>query len=1011
MPSLSLLFGFGFTLSSLASATKYTAQDTYAGSSFFDSFNFVTEEKTNGFVKYVDRSRAESQGYINYKDGDAIFGVDYKSKLDSSSGKDVGRESVRLEGKKEYNKGLFVLDVKHMPGGICGTWPAFWSLGREPWPVKGEIDIIEGVNMNSVNKFVLHTDTQCKTDGKGQTGAQSLYNCALDSPSGASGCDVNDVNTSTYGAGFNANVGGYYVTEWQADGIRMWFFPRGSAPKSLQTGEPDTSEFGTPNANFQGDCDIEKRFMDQRFIFTNTFCGDWAGNVYANSGCPMYSGLSGMDSCKKYVAENPAVFKDAYWRISSFKTYNKRMLSSSSSVAPSSTHASSSSVRVSSSTPVSSSVHISSSSVYASSSVQASSSSVQASSSSAHVSSSVAHISSALSSSVIYSSATPTPHVSSSIYDPASTPAASSSYPHSIPSSVASSTTPPDYVSSSSEAHGFSSIYSPSISYDYTSSSAIISSVTETPYSHGISSSIYSAFASETPYPNDSPSINPSASSSYAVSSDVSSIYPSETPYSSSSVVYSSETPYDSSIYPSGTSSSSAYPDVTSYPVDKSSSSTPVSPNPSSAPIYSAYPEDDGYEYGSISSKTLHASSKASEYPIMSTTGASSMPSGYPAFSSKYPEASSKVPDHDNEYPATSSKASDYGTYPAVSAKVTEHSKYPVASSSAPVYGDDHPSYPISSPIPVYESYPVSTPGVKSTPAYADYPELPSFTPLYSTYPAVSSKPSYDDQQSSDSYKTTTAYETTYVDICPTGYTTITTKVTAIQTPAPYPTTDAHYAPPGFEVMTKYCAQGCGEGPKTVTVTVPCSKCQASMPVYGKPTDKVSSVYSKSTDVPSKPTGNAPYTPAQPIKPSTPEDSTTKITATEIVTLTKIPVPESQYYATHPSIASASAISIKYPDSDLGKSSTNSRPVVPTGYAGSDKPYPTASAPSSKPVYPTVAGHAGGNITMSYGTGASAAGKPTQTGYEASEFTGAASGVQVGGVVAGAVAVFAAMMM
>ncbi|KAJ4313860.1 hypothetical protein N0V94_006726 [Neodidymelliopsis sp. IMI 364377] len=332
MPSLSLLLGVGATLSSSVLANKYAVQDVYAGSSFFDAFNFVTEEKTNGFVNYVDRTRAESQGYISVEHGDAIFGVDYTSKLDSSAGKDTGRESVRLEGKKEYNKGLFVLDLKHMPGGICGTWPAFWSLGREPWPVKGEIDIIEGVNKNSANSMVLHTDTKCKTNGQGQTGVQNLYDCALDSSSGTTGCGVSDTSAKSYGTAFNANEGGYYVTEWQAEGIKVWFFPRGSAPASLTTGEPDTSEFGTPSANFQGDCDIEKRFMDQRFIFSNTFCGDWGGNVYANSGCPMYSGLSGMDSCKKYVAENPQVFKDAYWRVGSFKTYNKRTVSSSSSV-------------------------------------------------------------------------------------------------------------------------------------------------------------------------------------------------------------------------------------------------------------------------------------------------------------------------------------------------------------------------------------------------------------------------------------------------------------------------------------------------------------------------------------------------------------------------------------------------------------------------------------------------------------------------------------------------------
>jgi hypothetical protein len=849
-----------------------------------------------------------------------------------------------------------------MPGGICGTWPAFWSLGREPWPVKGEIDIIEGVNQNTNNNFVLHTDTQCKVNGMGQTGTQALYDCALDSPSKSTGCGVTDTRGSSFGKGFNAVDGGYYVTEWQAEGIKIWFFPRGSQPHSLLSDEPDTTTFGEPAASFQGDkgdCDIEKRFLDQRFIFSNTFCGDWGGNVYAQSGCPMYQGLDGMGSCKKYVAENPEVFKDAYWRVGSFKTYNKRAITSSSSIAPSSTpHASSSSVLVSSS-----SSHVSSSSVVVSSS-------------SVHVSSSsVAHSSSALSSSVApSSSATPTPHASSSVY-PSSSAVASSSYPIDVSSSaisssvvysstvpVSASSTPYGTATSSSVAHDYSSGISSSASETPYVSSSI--SASETPYSPSVSSTMSSASTSETPYASGSSSIYPSASSSYAISSDVSSLYP----YSSSSIVYSSETPY-----PSG-SSSSAYPDVSSYPVEsKSSSSTPV--YSTSAPVYSVYPEGDGYEYGDKSSKTPDASSKSSEYPLVS----------------------SKVPDYGNGYAVASSKGSEYNVYPTASSESSQYGSYPVASSSAPAYGHNHPK-----------------PSVKSTLAYSDYPGLPSFTPLSSTYPAVSSKPSYgDDKKSSDSYQTTTAYETTYVDVCATGYTTITTKVTAIQTPAPYPTTNAYYAPPGFEVTTKYCAQGCGEGPKTVTVTVPCTKCQVTS-VPNKPA-------SSAPDVPSKPTGT-PYTLSQPSKPSTPQDSMTKITATKIITLTKVPVPESLYYATQPSIVSPSASTIQYPDSDSGKN----KPVAPSSavYTGGNKPiYPTGSAPApkpvvptgsvggGKPVYPTVIGGSGSNVTISYGTATSKVGKPSQTGYKVPEFTGAANAVQVGGVVAGAVAVFAAMMM
>ncbi|KAJ4313859.1 hypothetical protein N0V94_006725, partial [Neodidymelliopsis sp. IMI 364377] len=404
------------------------------------------------------------------------------------------------------------------------------------------------------------------------------------------------------------------------------------------------------------------------------------------------------------------------------------------------------------------------------------------------------------------------------------TPAVSSSVhePSSTPASL-----PPSHEVSSSVAIESSSTYSASEVPHHDSSSFYLS---ETPTD---SSSFY---PSETPY------ISSSSSSS-------------ATPYVSSSSSSSSATPYESSAsYPSETSSSVAYPDESVYPVyGTPSSSFSVYSSTTPTPVLSVYPEGEGYGYGDASSAYSDSLSKTSSY---------------------------------SDYPVLSSKSSQYDAYLTSSTKKPEYT----ASESTSVYDDDYPTgsapvYPVdTSSAPVYGNYPVSTPSVKSTPIYADYPSLPSFTPLHSSYPAVSHKPTSDSgKKSSDSYQPTTAYETTYIDVCPTGYTTITTKVTAIQTPAPYPTTNAHYAPPGFEVTTKYCAQGCGEGPKTVTVTVPCTKCAAKSTASTNgaenPTSKTPDVYS--TAVP-------------------------KPTQTKIITLTKIPVPASEYYATHPVMPSSS---------------------------------------------------------------------------------------------------------
>ncbi|KAF2647776.1 glycoside hydrolase family 16 protein [Lophiostoma macrostomum CBS 122681] len=298
-------------------------QNTYQGKSFLNGFDcFTAADPTHGFVEYLDQSAATKKDMLKMIGNDNYIGVYHKTSLAVSNG--VGRSSARIESKQLYTQGLFVVDLKHMPAGARGTWSAFWSLSSGTWPTNGEIDIIDGVSQNTANKMVLHTDTDCKVEGKDQTGAQTLYDCALDSASGASGCDVNVVETNTYGTSFNNNDDGVYALEWIEDFIKTWFVPRGRIPTSITADKPDTSTFGTPNANFQGACVIDKKFIDHRFIFDATFCGDWAGNVYDQSGCPAHASLSSYDSCRKLVAGNPSAFEDTSWQISYFKTYKKR---------------------------------------------------------------------------------------------------------------------------------------------------------------------------------------------------------------------------------------------------------------------------------------------------------------------------------------------------------------------------------------------------------------------------------------------------------------------------------------------------------------------------------------------------------------------------------------------------------------------------------------------------------------------------------------------------------------
>lgn len=76
-------------------------------------------DPTHGYVTFVDQPTATSDSLINSSNNQVYIGVD---STNVASG--TGRKSIRITSNKSYNHGLFILDLAHMPGGICGTWPA-----------------------------------------------------------------------------------------------------------------------------------------------------------------------------------------------------------------------------------------------------------------------------------------------------------------------------------------------------------------------------------------------------------------------------------------------------------------------------------------------------------------------------------------------------------------------------------------------------------------------------------------------------------------------------------------------------------------------------------------------------------------------------------------------------------------------------------------------------------------------------------------------------------------------
>ncbi|EFP89962.2 uncharacterized protein PGTG_16250 [Puccinia graminis f. sp. tritici CRL 75-36-700-3] len=293
------------------------------GKTFFDEWDFFSEhDPTHGMVEYQASEPAWTKGLVILQPSSmdsnftsAIMKVDNYTYLADGQ----NRNSIRLTSKKSFKYGLVILDVMKMPFG-CSAWPAFWTVG-ENWPHGGEIDIVEGVNMGTVNQMTLHSSPGCKVKDKMSKSASGkvLHTDCDATGSGNVGCGVADPSSASLGKAFNDNGGGVFVMEWTESGITVWRFNRTEIPSDLAKGEnPQPSKWTIPPVSHwdQEDCNsLSQGFSEHKIVFDITVCGDWAGAADVFNVNGLCSG-----SCSS-VVKDPSVFKDAYWEVASVKLY------------------------------------------------------------------------------------------------------------------------------------------------------------------------------------------------------------------------------------------------------------------------------------------------------------------------------------------------------------------------------------------------------------------------------------------------------------------------------------------------------------------------------------------------------------------------------------------------------------------------------------------------------------------------------------------------------------------
>lgn len=304
-----------FTISRPAQAFELVRE--HKGATFFDEWDFYGfwDNLTSGDVEYLNRADAFSNELVqSTSSGSTIIRVDNFTNVPFN----YKRNSIRIESKDSYDFGsLWVFDLNHLPYG-CSVWPSIWTHG-EDWPNGGEIDIIEGINLQGRNQVALHTIDGCThQEGTNEVGWYGVKNCST-----PAGCTVQDPDARSYGAPFAAAGGGAWATQFDVAGVFIWFWTRDSVPDNIKNGGKtlDISSWGPPMASYPSStCEMEKYFTAQKIIIDITLCGVWAGipSIY-NATCKG-TGPTGMCYPDNVIGPGDN-YDNAYFDINFIRTY------------------------------------------------------------------------------------------------------------------------------------------------------------------------------------------------------------------------------------------------------------------------------------------------------------------------------------------------------------------------------------------------------------------------------------------------------------------------------------------------------------------------------------------------------------------------------------------------------------------------------------------------------------------------------------------------------------------
>src|SRR5260370_42322298 len=97
--------------------------------------------------------------------------------------------------------------------------------------------------MNTKNQYTIHTAPGCSIDTISSQIPSSLASYIgskdCNAGDGHNGCAFFDLDTTSYGEGFNNAGGGVFAMLWESNIIKIWRFPPNKVPSDLKEQAPN----------------------------------------------------------------------------------------------------------------------------------------------------------------------------------------------------------------------------------------------------------------------------------------------------------------------------------------------------------------------------------------------------------------------------------------------------------------------------------------------------------------------------------------------------------------------------------------------------------------------------------------------------------------------------------------------------------------------------------------------------------------------------------------------------